>query len=53
MNILEQINETYIDARSPSELGLLPDGALSQEKAKLFYLESKKIFSQIQSAINK
>lgn len=49
--VLEQINETYIDARYPSELGLLPDGDLSQEKANLFFKESEKIYSQIKKII--
>ena len=51
MNILEQINETYIDARYPSELGLLPEGNLSQKKAVLFFEESKKVYNQIKKEI--
>ena len=53
MNILEQINETYIDARYPSDLGLLPEGSLSHEKAVLFFEETKRIYFQIKEIICK
>lgn len=52
MNLLEEINETYIDARYPSDLGLLPYGNLSSEKAKGFYQEAQSIYSQIHKEIN-
>lgn len=48
---LEQINETYIDSRYPSDIGLLPEGDLSHEKAILFHQEAKNIFTQIKKTI--
>ena len=44
---LEQINETYIDSRYPSDIGLLPEGNLSQEKAVIFNQEARNIFEQV------
>ncbi len=51
MKIFEEINETYIDTRYPSEFGLLPDGMPSLEKALLFYQTAKDIYSQIKDKI--
>jgi len=51
MVLLEEINDTYIDTRYPSDLGLLPDGFLSIEHAIDFYNEAKDIFSQIKRVV--
>jgi len=52
MQILEEINETYIDARYPSDLGLMPYGSISSLKVNEFYQESKSIHDQVLSIIN-
>lgn len=51
MEVFEQINETYIDTRYPSEMGLLPEGMPSLEKARLFYQTAKEIFNQIKKEL--
>ena len=45
MEVFKQINETYIDARYPGDIGLLAEGMPSLEKARLFYETSKEIFA--------
>ena len=52
IHILEEINETYIDARYPSDLGLMPYGSISSSKVKDFYEESKSIKDQIRLIVN-
>ena len=52
MTLLEEISETYIDARYPSDMGLLPYGSLSTGRANDFYLETKSIYEQIETIIN-
>lgn len=52
MKLLERINETYIDSRYPSDLGLLPDGQPSLKTVKEFYHITKDIFKQVNSKIN-
>ncbi len=47
MLFLEEVNETYTDARYPSDLGLMPNGSLSIEKASSFYTNTKHVFDQI------
>ncbi|MBI9109342.1 MAG: HEPN domain-containing protein [Spirochaetales bacterium] len=49
---LQEINETYIDSRYPADLGLLPDGDLSSDKARQFYEETKAIYKQVVEIIN-
>jgi len=49
---LEKINETYIDSRYPSDLGLLPNGQPSLKTVKEFYYTAKEVFKQIKSKIN-
>lgn len=51
IQILEEINETYIDARYPSDLGLMPYGSISSAKVKDFFEESKSIQDQIRKII--
>lgn len=41
--ILDQINELYIDSRYPADLGLLPDGKPSKETAFKFYELARQI----------
>lgn len=47
METFTMINETYTDARYPSDLGLLPDGLPSYEDVLEFTREARKIFEKI------
>lgn len=53
MKVLERINETYIDSRYPSEMGLLPEGQPSVETVEEFYGTAIEIFSQIKIELEK
>ena len=53
MEVFKQINETYIDTRYPSDIGLLPEGMPSLEKARTFYKTAKEIFRQIEKGLKK
>jgi HEPN domain-containing protein len=44
MDQLILLDQLYIDARYPGELGLLPDGKPSTKEANEFYILSKQIF---------
>jgi HEPN domain-containing protein len=43
-NILITLDQLYIDARYPSELGLLPDGKPSVSEVKEFFKFAKEVF---------
>ena len=47
--VFKQINELYIDARYPNELGLLPDGKPDKAQAVEFNEMAKEIYSKIKS----
>jgi len=47
METFKMINETYIEARYPSDLGLLPDGMPSYEDAYDFIIEARNIYERI------
>ena len=47
MELLKQISELYIDARYPSDLGLLPEGKPPSEVAEQMYELAKKIHQSI------
>lgn len=47
MELLQKINELYIDARYPGDFGLLPDGKPSMEEARLFYSFAKDFYDTI------
>ena len=51
LKLLERINETYINSRYPSDLGLLPNGQPSLKTVKEFYNAAKGIFNQINSKL--
>lgn len=53
IEVFKQINETYIDTRYPSDIGLLPEGMPSIEKAKSFYQSAKEIYTQIDKGLRK
>lgn len=46
-DILEDLNELYIDSRYPGDMGLLPNGKPTLEDAKEFYAFAKDIFAQV------
>jgi len=51
MTMLEMINDIYTDARYPSDLGLLPDGLPSKEKARQFCDFTKDIYLKIKESL--
>ena len=46
-DILDQINDVYIDSRYPGDAGLVPEGKPSLEKINLFYSFVKRIFIDV------
>ncbi len=46
-DILDDINDLYIDSRYPSSFGLLPNGKPTLEDAKEFYKFALEIFSEV------
>ena len=53
INILKQINETYISARYPGEIGLLADGKPTIKEAESFYKFANEIYEKITSDLKK
>lgn len=51
MIILETINEVYIDARYPGDMGLMPQGKPTLAEAKRFIVFSQSIIEKITNAI--
>jgi HEPN domain-containing protein len=49
--ILDQINQVYIDTRYPADFGLLPEGKPSKEKINKFIEEAEKVFNKIEEII--
>lgn len=49
--ILDQINQVYIDTRYPADFGLLPEGKPSEEKIKKFIEEAEKILNNAEKII--
>ena len=50
---LELLNKLYIDARYPSDLGLLPGGKLTLEDAREFYKFAEEVFHKIKEILEK
>ena len=48
-NVLDKLDKLYIDARYPSELGLLPYGKPTIADAKEFYRFATDIYDKIKS----
>jgi len=48
---LERLDDLYIEARYPGELGLLPNGKPSIDDARKFYEFAKDIFDQVKSLV--
>lgn len=51
MVILERLDDLYIDARYPGELGLLPNGKSSVDDAWKFYEFAKCVFKKVKSIV--
>ena len=51
-NVLDTLNQLYIESRYPGDLGLLPYGKPSIEDAKIFYQLAKDIFGQTCNLLN-
>ena len=51
LELLQTVNDLYIEARYPSELGLLPSGRPTIENAQEFYFFAKSIFEKIKKEI--
>ncbi|MBT3274674.1 MAG: HEPN domain-containing protein, partial [Spirochaetales bacterium] len=52
-NSFDQINELYVDSRYPTDIGYLPEGKPSIEKAMLFQKTAEDICRQIEQALKK
>lgn len=52
-DILDILSSVYIDARYPSELGLLPNGKPTIEEARKFYEYTKHIYAEIKKHIER
>ena len=46
------INDMYVDARYPTELGILPEGKPALFQARLFYGMVKQVFSAVNDYLN-
>ncbi len=49
--MLETINEVYIDARYPADLGLLPNGKPTVEEAESFIVFTEAIYRRLKQSI--
>lgn len=50
-DVLDRLNQLYIEARYPGERGLLPGGKPSQEEAKLFQRVARRNYEQIRDRL--
>src|SRR6056297_680023 len=50
-DLIDQLNDLYIDSRYPTDVGFLPDGKPSVEKAKMFYKYAIETFEIINKKI--
>ena len=53
LDILTDLDDLYIEARYPGELGLLPNGKPALADAKQFYDFAKSIYEQIERLLKK
>ena len=51
-DIIAQINELYIESRYPSDIGLLPEGKPSLEKAMEFYRLAFEFYTKIKNGLS-
>lgn len=50
-DMLERINELYIDSRYPGDLGLLPDGKPSISEATEYYNQAASILNKLKQSL--
>ena len=50
-DLLERLNQLYIEARYPGERGLLPEGKPPPDEAHRFYQFTQSIYEQIQRVL--
>jgi len=50
-DLIDQLNDLYIDSRYPTDIGFLPEGKPSLEKAKMFYKYASKTYEIINRKI--
>lgn len=50
-DILDQMNQVYIDTRYPADFGLLPEGKPSEERIRKFIEEAEKIYNKAEKII--
>lgn len=51
-DVLDQVNDVYIETRDPSDLGLIPEGIPKVETINIFYNLSGSIYKQVSSILN-
>ena len=51
-DVLDQVNDVYIETRYPSDLGLIPEGIPKVETIKYFYDLSESIHKQVIEVLN-
>jgi len=51
-DILDQVNDVYIETRYPSDLGLVPEGIPKVETIKYFYDLTESIYKQVLEILN-
>ncbi len=51
-DILDQVNDVYIETRYPSDLGLVPEGIPKVETIKYFYDLTESIYKQVIEILN-
>ena len=51
-DILDDLNDLYIDSRYPNSFGLLPNGKPTLEEAKEFYEFSNDIFDKVRKVLD-
>ncbi len=51
-DVLDEVNDVYIETRYPSDLGLIPEGIPKVETVKRFYDLSNSIYKQIEEKLS-
>jgi len=52
-DLIDQLNDLYIDSRYPTDIGFLPDGKPSVERAKMVYKYATETYKLINKKITK
>ena len=51
-DVLDEVNDVYIETRYPSDLGLIPEGIPKVETVERFYNLSNSIYKQIEEKLS-